>query len=80
MGGMGGGNILATRFLADSTFSALVDTKTASLTSSLYDSGDAQAVLDRWTALLADQAGDLIDSDTLQSESEAIAGYVTGGE
>jgi len=77
-GGMGGDNILATRFLADSSFSALVDTATAALTTSLYDSGAAQAVLDRWTALLAGQAGDLIDSDTLQSESDAIASYFTG--
>ncbi|ANP72358.1 CotH kinase family protein [Cryobacterium arcticum] len=77
-GGLGGYNILATRFLADSTFSALVDTATASLSTSLYANGDAQAVLDRWTALLADQAGDLIDSGTLQSESDAIASYFTG--
>jgi len=79
-GGMGGDNILATRFLADSTFSALVATATAALTASLYDSGEAQSVLDRWTALLADQAGDLINSDTLQSESDDIASYLTSGQ
>jgi len=76
-GGMEGNNILATRFLADSTFSALTATKTATLTASLYDTGDAQAVLDRWTALLQEQASDLIDDDTLQSESDAIAAYLT---
>ena len=77
---MSGGNILATRFLADSTFSALVDSETASLTTSLYDSGDAQAILDRWTALLQDQASDLISADTLQSEADDIASYFTADE
>jgi spore coat protein CotH len=79
-GAMSGGNILATRFMADSTFSALVDTETAALTTSLYDSGDAQAVLDRWTALLEDQASDLISADTLQSESDDISSYFTADE
>lgn len=79
-GAMSGGNILASRFLADSTFSALVDTETASLTTSLYDSGDAQAVLDRWTALLEDQASDLISADTLKSEADDIASYFTADE
>ncbi|PXA67296.1 hypothetical protein CTB96_11130 [Cryobacterium arcticum] len=80
-GGPGGGdNILATRFLADSTFSALVDTATTTLTASLYDSGDAQDVLDRWTALLTDQASDLVPEDTLQEESDTIAAYLTAAE
>jgi len=78
MGPMGGTNILSTRFLADSTFSALTETTTATLTENLYDSGDAQAVLDRWTVLLEEQASDLISGDTLQSESDAIAAFLTG--
>ena len=76
-GGMEGNNVLATRFLADSTFSALTETATAALTASLYDSGDAQAVLDRWSALLEEQASDLIATDTLQSEADTIAGFFT---
>lgn len=80
-GGPGGGdNILATRFLADSGFSAQVDAATATLTTSLYDSGEAQAVLDRWTTLLADQASDLIAEDTLQDESDTVLAYLTGEE
>jgi spore coat protein CotH len=81
-GGMGGmaDNILTTRFLADSTFASLVHTETASLTTSLYDSGDAQDVLDRWTALLEEQAGDLISTDTLDSEADAIAEYFTADQ
>ncbi len=77
MGGMGGDNVLATRFLADSTFSALTDAATATLTANVYASGDAQAVLDRWTALLSAQASDLISADTLQSESDTIAALIT---
>lgn len=81
-GGMGGvaDNILTTRFLADSTFASLVDTETASLTTSLHDSGEAQSVLDRWSALLQEQAGDLITTDTLQSEADAIAEYFTADQ
>jgi spore coat protein CotH len=80
MGGMSGDNVLATRFLADSTLAGLVDTETASLTTTLYDSGEAQSVLDRWSALLEEQAGDLISTDTLQSEADAIAEYFTGDQ
>jgi len=79
-GGMDGNNILATRFLADSTFSALTESATATLTTSLYDSGDAQAVLDHWTTLLDEQASDLISTDALQSESDAIAVYLTAAD
>lgn len=72
-GGMGGDNILVTRFLADDDFAALVDQATADLTSSLVTSGTAQEILDRWTALLTDEASDLVDPTTITSESESIA-------
>lgn len=71
--GMGGDNILVTRFLADDGFAALVDQATADLTSSLVTSGTAQEILDRWTALLTDEASDLVDPATIASESESIA-------
>ena len=70
---MGGDNILVTRFLADDDFAALVDQATADLTSSLVTSGTAQKILDRWTALLTDEASDLVDPATVTAESESIA-------
>lgn len=72
-GGMGGDNILVTRFLADDDLAALVDQATADLTSSLVTSGTAQEILDRWTALLTDEASDLVDPAAVAAESESIA-------
>ena len=76
-GGMGGDNVLVTRFLADEDFAALVDQATADLTSSLVTDGTAQEILDRWTTLLTDEAGDLVDPTTITSESESIAKALT---
>lgn len=72
-GGMGGDNVLVTRFLANEDFAALVDQATADLTSSLVTSGTAQEILDRWTSLLTDEASDLVAPETITSESESIA-------
>lgn len=72
-GGMGGDNVLVTRFLADEDFAALVDQATADLTSSLVTSGTAQEILDRWTALLTAEASDLVDPATVEAESESVA-------
>ena len=48
------------------------------LRTNLYVVFDARAVLDRWTALLTEQASDLISGDTLQNESDTIAAFLTG--
>ncbi|KQT98625.1 CotH kinase family protein [Sanguibacter sp. Leaf3] len=76
-GGMGGDNVLVTRFLADEDFAALVDQATAELTSSLVTDGTAQEILDRWTTLLTDEASDLVDQATITSESESITKALT---
>lgn len=76
-GGMGGDNVLVTRFLADEDFAALVDEATADLTSSLVTDGTAQEILDRWTTLLTDEASDLVDPTTITSESESITKALT---
>jgi spore coat protein CotH len=76
-GGMGGDNVLVTRFLADEDFAALVDQATADLTSSLVTDGTAQEILDRWTTLLTDEASDLVDPTTIASESESITKALT---
>ena len=76
-GGMGGDNVLVTRFLADEDFAALVDQATGDLTSSLVTDGTAQEILDRWTTLLTDEASDLVDPTTITSESESITKALT---
>ena len=74
-GGMMGGNVLSERFLANADFAALVETAKEQLQANLYDSGTAQGILDTWTALLTDQASDLVDANTITSEAAQIAEY-----
>lgn len=75
-GGPSGGNILSERFLANDDFSALVDAAKTDLTASLIDSGKATDILDVWTALLGSEASDLISSETLMDEADAIRSYL----
>lgn len=83
-GGPGGGergmgsNILSERFLADDGFAALYDAAVEDLQAELFDDGSAQEVLDAWTEVLTSQAGDLVDSATVETEAEAIASYFDG--
>ncbi len=73
-GGFGGGsNPLVDRFLAVDEFSALYETALAELDAELFDSGLAADILAERSSVLADQASDLIDDDTLASETDAIA-------
>jgi len=72
---MMGGNVLSERFLANADFAALVETAKEQLQANLYDSGTAQGILDTWTALLTDQASDLVDANTITSEAARIAEY-----
>jgi len=74
MGAMGS-NVLSERFLADETFSALVTERLAELTDLLYASGTADGILSTWTAVLTDQASDLVSADTVETESASIATY-----
>jgi hypothetical protein len=54
---------------------ALESTATTRLRAELYARGVAQASLERWSALLATDAGALLDASTLATEKAAIATY-----
>lgn len=71
-GGMGGSNVLVERFTAVEEWAELVAQAKADLTADLFDSGYAEQVLDQWEGVLVDQAGDLVDSATVQEEADAI--------
>lgn len=77
-GGMGGDNVLVERFTAVEEWADLVEEEKAALTEDLYDSGYAEEVLDRWVGVLAEQAGDLVDADTVQDEADAIRTAIAG--
>ncbi|GGF48776.1 hypothetical protein GCM10010922_25810 [Microbacterium sorbitolivorans] len=77
-GMMGGNNTLSSRFLENDDFTQLYNDSLADLTESIYDSGDAQAYLDELVDLLSEQASDLIDADTLQSEADSISQTLSG--
>lgn len=71
----GGSNILVERFLANSAFAEQYEASIAELRAALYESGEAEAVLDRWSTLLAQDAADLVDADVVAEEASAIASY-----
>ena len=79
-GGRGPGgraaNPLVTRFEAVAEFKALETAATARLKADLYAGGVASASLERWSALLAAEAGSLLDASTLATEKAAIAAYL----
>ena len=73
MGGPGGrSNILVERFMANETFAALYEQALVDLRAELYDSGAAAEILERWTAVLTDQAADLVDTATIEQEASSI--------
>jgi spore coat protein CotH len=76
-GGPGGrrANPLVTRFAAASGFAALQTAAATRLRAELYAGGVASASLERWSALLEADAGELLDPTTLASEKAAIATY-----
>jgi spore coat protein CotH len=76
--GPGMGNVLAERFRADADFAALVEQATADLQASLYDSGTAAQILDEWTAVLKEQATDLVPADTIDTEAAQISQIISG--
>lgn len=76
-GAMGGSNILATRFLANADFKALYDQALTDLTASLYTSGDADKIVSTWANVLTDQASDLVDAATIESEAASLRAAFT---
>ncbi len=65
-----------TRFEAVDEFAALVSAASTRLRAELYAGGVATASLERWSALLAAEAGSLLDASTLATEQAAIAAYL----
>ena len=76
-GGGRGGNILAERFKANADFNALYEQALTDLRAELYASGEAQTILDTWTSVLTEQAGDLVSADTVTAEAKTIADHFT---
>ncbi|MDJ0662918.1 MAG: CotH kinase family protein [Acidimicrobiia bacterium] len=72
--GLEQGNVLVERFLANDTWAALVETKTAELRAELYESGVAEQILSDWSAVVA--ASGLVDTATIESEAEQIRATV----
>ena len=72
LGMMGGGNVLVERFMADETFSRLYEERLAELQAELVDSGAAEEIVARLEGSLLASAGDLVGSDTITSEADAI--------
>ncbi len=75
--GPGPSNKLVERCDATPGFTDLVDETRTRLRDDLYESGDAANVLARWVGVLKDQASDMVDEETLATESDAIAEYFT---
>jgi spore coat protein CotH len=76
-GRMGGSNVLVERFTAVEEWADLVEQAKADLTEELYASGYAEDVLDQWVEVLTEQAGDLVDADTVEAEADAIREKLT---
>lgn len=73
-GGAGGSNVLATRFTANAEFAAMVQSEVERLTELFYgDGGAAQESLDAWTAVLTEQAGDVVTADVVEQEAATLA-------
>jgi spore coat protein CotH len=68
-GGPGGGsNILVSRFKAVPELAARYEQALAELEADLYDSGLASEILQRRADVLREQASDLVDEATIESE------------
>ncbi len=79
-GGPGGvGNALVTRFLATDAFAAAYDDALADLTASAVTGGAAQEHLDALVTLLAEQAADLVDPETVTQEAATISEALAAG-
>ena len=80
-GGPGGmSNPLVERFRAVPEFAAMIETKSTSLRTDLYDSGVAGEILSRWAAVLTGGATAMVDQETITSEAESIATFFSQNE
>lgn len=77
MGGGMGGNVLSQKFTGNEQFAALVSQASTELKAELYGSGTATQILNTWTATLHAQATDLVSTETIATESAAIADFFT---
>lgn len=70
-------NILVERWNAADEFTGMVETASERLRSDLIESGVAADTLDRWVGVLESQASDMLDANTIATESDAIAEFFT---
>ena len=78
---MGGrSNVLVERFTAVEKWDDLVTQAKTDLVASLYSSGVAEEVVDRWAGVLTDHASDLVDPATVADEAQAIRDFVAEQE
>jgi spore coat protein CotH len=78
-GGFGRSNVLVQRFHDNPEFEALYQQALTDLRASLYGSGLADEILAARVETLQAHATDLVDSDTITSEADAISGMFTEG-
>ena len=72
--------MLVQRFHDNPEFEELYQQALTDLRASLYDSGVADEILAARVETLNDHATDLVDSDTITSEADAIAAMFTEGD
>lgn len=65
-------NPLVTRFAAVAAWSQAVTAAGADLAAELVTSGTAEESLARWQALITEQAGELVDDETMTAEADHI--------
>ena len=69
---MGGSNVLVERFNEVPEFAAMYDAALAELTESLFVDGTAEAILQRWAAVLSSEASDVVSAATVESDVQAV--------
>ena len=81
-GGFGGapstGNLLSEQMLADDAFTGLYQQKTAELSEALYDSGAAEEIISDWVDVLISGASNLVDTETIVAEADAVRTIIDG--
>ena len=76
--GPGGSNVLVERFTAVTEWADLVEQAGAELRAELVDSGFAEDAISARVDVLTDQAGDLVDADTVEEDADAIRQVLAG--
>ena len=75
-GPMGRNNPLVTRFMGIATFSDMVTAAKAELKAKLFTDGAAAESLAQWSALISEQASDVVDAATVQADAAGISKYL----